>query len=1262
MVRSRICVAVLLVGIACNLDAREWPIVIEKPAGGEVYFPGQSQMVVLGAKTKAKMVLLELSRDGGQTFEALGTIDNSIKDRAARNRLAWIVTEPFAPNCVIRATSTDTRKPGQGISSGFGIATSNASSSGLRFVLRSGDTMSGPLTMSGMPTGDLHAANKKYVDDADSAQNTAQGTTDAAQDAKIETKVARSGDTMAGALFLNANPTANLHAVTKQYVDTTNGTQDAIIAGKVSKAGDSMTGALILSGVPTADLHAVTKKYADDADTAQNTAQAATDAAQDTSIATKVAKAGDTMTGPLTLSGAPTVDLHAATKLYVDSAVSGTAAWTTGGNAGTTPGTNFLGTTDLKSLEIKVNNNRALLVEPGSTPNLVGGFSGNSVTIGKVGASISGGGQSGKANSVIGDFGFIGGGYDNISAFGGVVGGGWSNSAGMQSVVGGGMNNSAANGASVSGGAANTANGQAACIGGGGSNSAGGVVGTIGGGLSNATSADYATVAGGTANLASGSASAISGGSGNLASGRNSTVCGGNQNRAQGDYSFAIGRQARAIHNGTFIWADSSIYDFNSAVVNELSARATGGVRFVTGIDGSGVPTKTFSIATNGDVAAEGVIESKSGGVKFPDGTVQTTAASGTAFWATGGNVGTTAGTHFLGTTDNQALEIKVNSNRVLRLEPNADSPNLIAGYKGNTITSGVKGSVIGGGGATSVSTPNRIYDDFSVVAGGAGNLAGIDSPDFTDGWYSVIGGGLGNKVTNGKSTIAGGQNNEASGGMSFIGGGYGNKATGTASVVAGGVQSTAGTYAFVGGGLGNQATGQFSVVTGGGWGQGLNNLATGKASTIPGGEKNTAGGKYSFAAGRRAKVASGHDGTLLWADATDLDFSSGAVNEFAARATGGVRFVTAIDGSGVPTKTFSISTNGNVAAEGVIESKSGGVKFPDSTVQTTAAAPGIPSGSSVLGDSMTPPTGYTYSGDVADFGGNIWNSLGGMSTARANVGACVVVGKIFAIGGQTGIPNVMTNVNESYDPTTLTWSTKAPMPTARRATSVAAVNGKIYVIGGFVNDITGYLSTNEEYDQASNTWTTKAPMPTARADAAVAVINNKIYVIGGTNGGANFGVNEVYDPATDTWQTKASMTVRAGARGAVVNGMIYVIGGWSGAYLNLNQMYDPQADTWSTKAAMPTNRSDLVVGVIKGKIYAVGGLNAGTSWMDTNEEYDPLSDVWVTRPDLPVAVYGSAGAVLNGKFHVVGGYNGTFTANHATYNAPAIYYVHRKD
>lgn len=43
-----------------------------------------------------------------------------------------------------------------------------------------------------------------------------------------------------------------------------------------------------------------------------------------TAISEKVAKSGDTMTGALVLSGAPTLDLHAATKQYVDSSIAAT--------------------------------------------------------------------------------------------------------------------------------------------------------------------------------------------------------------------------------------------------------------------------------------------------------------------------------------------------------------------------------------------------------------------------------------------------------------------------------------------------------------------------------------------------------------------------------------------------------------------------------------------------------------------------------------------------------------------------------------------------------------------------------------------------------------------------------------------------------------------------------------------------------------------------------------------------------------------------
>src|SRR5262249_55496871 len=69
------------------------------------------------------------------------------------------------------------------------------------------------------------------------------------------------------------------------------------------------------------------------------------------------------------------------------------------GNAGTSPGTNFLGTTDYRPLELKVNGFRALRLEPTlSSPNLIAGFNGNYANSNVIGAVIGGGGFVGESN------------------------------------------------------------------------------------------------------------------------------------------------------------------------------------------------------------------------------------------------------------------------------------------------------------------------------------------------------------------------------------------------------------------------------------------------------------------------------------------------------------------------------------------------------------------------------------------------------------------------------------------------------------------------------------------------------------------------------------------------------------------------------------------------------------------------------------------------------------------------------------------------
>jgi hypothetical protein len=197
--------------------------------------------------------------------------------------------------------------------------------------------------------------------------------------------------------------------------------------------------------------------------------------------------------------------------------------------------------------------------------------------------------------------------------------------------------------------------------------------------------------------------------------------------------------------------------------------------------------------------------------------------------------------------------------------------------------TAGATRATVGGGYANVASALD------ATVSGGGRNAA--------SGIHGTIGGGSWNTADGYDATVGGGSFNLASGTRSTVGGGSGNIASDFDTTVAGGAGNIAGgTHATVGGGLGNKATGIYAMV-GGGYG----NSATGDYTTIPGGSDNQVAGDLCFAAGRRARIAKSHDGTFLFADSSPSDFNSESADEFAVRATGGVRFVTALDEAGQP-------------------------------------------------------------------------------------------------------------------------------------------------------------------------------------------------------------------------------------------------------------------------------------------------------------------------------------------------------------------------
>jgi hypothetical protein len=224
----------------------------------------------------------------------------------------------------------------------------------------------------------------------------------------------------------------------------------------------------------------------------------------------------------------------------------------------------------------------------------------------------------------------------------------------------------------------------------------------------------------------------------------------------------------------------------------------------------------------------------------------------GTTFWKADGNAGTTPGTHFFGTTDNQPLEIKVHGLRALRLEPTSQDSthdgivNVVGGSPVNSVDPGVYGATIAGGGAAlykGFSASNAVGADFGTIGGGY--LNAIQS----NAWCSTIGGGCRNTIQSNAwcSTIGGGFENTIHSNVfnSTVGGGTENEiqTNSHASTIGGGILNTIQTNAecsTIGGGAVNtiQSNANYATIPGGlraraSYGQMA--YASGSFSTTPG-------------------------------------------------------------------------------------------------------------------------------------------------------------------------------------------------------------------------------------------------------------------------------------------------------------------------------------------------------------------------------------------------------------------------------------------
>ncbi len=389
-------------------------------------------------------------------------------------------------------------------------------------------------------------------------------------------------------------------------------------------------------------------------------------------------------------------------------------AWGLEGNEGTTPGTNFIGTTDNKTLEIKVDDNT------GNYYNSL--FVGTNNELYREGSSTAALGIARGANSV--DFQTYRTSTNQVaSGNNSVIGGGGQNraSGGYATIAGGRASIASSAYSTVAGGYANKALENYSFVGSGNTNTANGENAFVGGGRYNLSNDDYGVVVGGYADTARATYSFIGTGYRNVAENTYSFVGSGYINLAHGYRSF--------IGNGNQNVADTVA----ATVVNGFKNEAKGYYSFI----GSGYINKiTNSYGVIGGGRENTLINSY--GV-IAGGYLNSISAD----YATigGGRENSVSGEYstIVGGRDNDA----------------SGHYNIISAGRENTTSNWY--SVIGGG------YKNIASGNYSTVAGGGENHATSGSSTIGGGWknttsgdYAAIPGGLGNTAPSYCETVIG--------------------------------------------------------------------------------------------------------------------------------------------------------------------------------------------------------------------------------------------------------------------------------------------------------------------------------------------------------------------------------------------------------------------------------------------------------------------------------------------------------------------------
>ena len=197
----------------------------------------------------------------------------------------------------------------------------------------------------------------------------------------------------------------------------------------------------------------------------------------------------------------------------------------------------------------------------------------------------------------------------------------------------------------------------------------------------------------------------------------------------------------------------------------------------------------------------------------------------------------------------------------------------------------------------------------------------------------------------------------------------------------------------------------------------------------------------------------------------------------------------------------------------------------------------------------------------------NRWSALPSLPARRGGGGAALLGRTLHFFGG-------MIRDHDSYGgdwgdhwmldvDTGTAWHAAAPLPNPRNHLGAVVLNGRIYAIGGqhLGDEVSGNQSSLQRWDPSTGAWSELAPLPSPRGhvSASILVRDGRILVIGGLGQGSH-PLREVleYDPGTDFWRELDPLPApRQSPVARLIGGrVITTTGGYNG----------PHATTWISR------------------------------------------------------------------------------------------------